>query len=97
MSKKEVKELIANAKSREDHQILAAHYRHEAERLLVEAKEHEEMAEQYRRNPHPLTQKNPAAFGERHCRQVADRLRQAATRMQALAGMHEDLAKKATP
>jgi hypothetical protein len=62
---------------------------------LAEAKEHEEMAEMYRRNPHPLTSKNPAAIGEQHCRNIAKSYRQAAAKMQALAAMHEDMAKKA--
>lgn len=95
MSKKEMKELIVNAKSKEDHQKLASYYKQEADRLLAEAKEHEEMAEMYRKNPHPLEQKHPMAVGAGHCRYVAQRYRQAAAKTQTLAAFHEGLVKKA--
>ena len=97
LSKQELHSLLQKAMSREDHQKLAGHYRSETERLEAEAKEHEEMAEMYKRNPHPLTQKHPMAVGEGHCRYVAKRLHDAAARTRMMAPMHEDMAHKATP
>src|SRR5260370_35303117 len=50
-SKKEGKALIASAKTKEDHLKLADFYKGEAVRLEAEAKDHDEMAEMYRKNP----------------------------------------------
>ncbi len=94
LEKKELHALLMNAKTAQDHQRLAAHYRAEAERLNSEAKEHEEMAEMYRKNPNPLAAKHPYALGEQHCRDIAKRYRESAAKMQALATLHEDMAKK---
>ena len=95
LEKKELHGLLMNAKTPQEHQRLAAHYRAEAERLNSEAKEHEEMAEMYRKNPNPLAAKHPYAAGVQHCRDIAKRYRESAAKMQALATVHEDMAKKA--
>ena len=94
LDKKELHDLLMNAKTPEEHQKLAAHYRAEAERLNSEAKEHEEMAEMYRKNPGGPAAKHPYATGEQHCRDIAKRYRESAAKMQALATLHEDMAKK---
>ena len=96
MSKQELKALLASTRSREDHQKLAAYYRQEADRLLAEAQKHDEMAEMYQKNPHPFTQKNPAAFGEQHCRHLADTYRKKTVKAQSIAALHEDMARQAT-
>jgi hypothetical protein len=95
LSKKELKALIAGAKTKADHGRLAAYYRSETERLVAEAKQHEEMADAYHTNPPILASKHPMAIGEGHCRYVADRLKEAAIKMQALAAMHNKLAEEA--
>jgi hypothetical protein len=94
LSKKELKSLIAGAKTKADHERLAAYYRSETERLQAEAKEHEEMAEVYHRNPPMLASKHPMAVGEGHCLYVAERLKEAANKTQALAAMHDKLAEE---
>ena len=96
LSKKELRALIAGAKTKADHERLAVYYRSETEHLLAEAKEHEEMAEAYHRNPPMLASKHPMAIGEGHCRYVAERLKEAADKTQALAAMHDKLAQEAT-
>ena len=58
LSKKEVKALIASAKTKEDHLKLADYYKGEAARLEAEATDHDEMAEMYRKNPTPLAVKH---------------------------------------
>jgi hypothetical protein len=93
MTKQELKSLIANAKTREDHQKLASYYSGEANRFAAEAKEHEAMAEAYHRNPPMLASKHPMAIGEDHCRYVAERLTEASAKMQDLASKHEEAAK----
>ena len=96
LSKKDLKALIAGAKTKADHERLAVHYKSETERLLADAEEHEEMAEAYHRNPPMLASKHPMAVGEDHYRYVAERLKGAANKTQALAAMHEKLAQEAT-
>ena len=96
LSKKEVKALIASAKTREDHLKLADYYKGEAARLQAEATDHDEMAEMYRKNPTPLAVKHPEAIGEGHCKEIARRFRESATKTQELAAMHEEMAKAAT-
>ena len=95
LSRKEVKALIAGAKTKDDHQKLADYYKAEAERLQAEATDHEEMAEAYKKNPSPLAVKHPEAFGEGHCHEMARRFHEAAVQAQELAAMHEDMAKAA--
>lgn len=95
LTKKELKALIASAKTKEDHQKLSDYYKTETERLQAEAKDHDEMAEAYKKNPNPLAVKHPEAIGESHCREMARRFREAAAKAQELAAMHEDMTKVA--
>ena len=95
LSKKEVKALIASAKTKEDHLKLADYYEGETARLEAEANDHAEMAEMYRKNPTPLAVKHPEAIGEGHCKEIARRFRESATKTQELAAMHEEMAKAA--
>jgi len=95
LTKKELRDLIMTAKTKEEHQRIADHYKAEADRLIEEAKDHEEMAEIYRKNPPSLASKHPGAIGYQHCRGIAERLRQAAEKTRALANMHEAMAKGA--
>lgn len=96
LSKKELKTLIASAKTKEDHQKLADYYKAETDRLEAEAADHDEMAEAYKKNPNPMAVKHPEAFGEGHCHEMARRFRDAAQKAKELAAMHEDMAKAAT-
>ncbi len=92
LSKKEVKALIASAKTKEDHLKLADYYKAETVRLEAEAKDHDEMAEMYKKNPTPMAVKHPGAIGEGHCHEIARRYREAAAKAQELAAMHAQLA-----
>jgi hypothetical protein len=95
MTKQQLQSLVANAKTRDDHQQLASYYRSEERRLLSEARENEEMAEAYHRNPHMWTSKNPVAFGEQHSRYLAEHFKEAAMKMDALAVQQEQAAQGA--
>jgi len=95
LSKKEVKALIASAKSKQDHLKLAEFYKTEVARLQAEATDHDEMAEMYRKNPTPMAVKHPEAIGEGHCKEIARRFRESAGKAQELATMHEEMAKAA--
>ena len=53
------------------------------------------MAEMYRKNPSPMAVKHPEATGEGHCKEIAQRFRESASKTQELATMHEEMAKAA--
>lgn len=95
LSKKEVKLLIANARTPEDHERLAAYFRAEGERLKAEQQEHREMLDAYLKNPtsHPIP-KWPT-LGE-HCRDLVFYYGRAAEQAFALANLHDQMAKEAS-
>jgi hypothetical protein len=94
MSKKEVKALIANAKTAADHQRLAAYYRDEATRLKERQQEHEEEAIEYSKNPWCYTVPKYPTLGQ-HCRQLAGYYGMGAQKALKMAELHESLAKDA--
>jgi hypothetical protein len=99
LSKKEVKALIATAKTPAEHRRIASYYREQAVRLTANAKEHVAMAEEYAKNPTfaAMETKQQASFGQgaSHCRRWADLYNQQAKEAEALAVLHEDMAKSA--
>ena len=94
ISKREAKQLLANASSREDHLKLAAYYTQETGRLTAEAQKHEAEAVTREKNPNYFAVKNPAAFGPQHCRDAATRLRRDAVEAQSQAEQHNDMAQQ---
>lgn len=92
LNRKELKALIASAKTPADHERIAAYYRAEAQRLEGKYREHEEDLAEYK-NPLRYPSKYPT-MGD-HCRSLADYYQMAAKRATALAEMHESLARKA--
>ena len=100
LSKKEVVALIATAKSPEDHSRLAQYYKAEADRLEVEAKDHDELAAAYRKSSTwqasaakgPMRPDTPA-----HCEYFAKSVREAANASREMAAEHEQMAKDAAP
>jgi hypothetical protein len=96
LKSKEVKTLVANAKTAADHLKLARHYTAMAEKHEAEAKEHEALAAEYRRNPRVSETKRPAAPDTAaHCEYFAEHCRKAANEMRAMAAAHEEMAKSA--
>ena len=65
ITKKEFKTLLKTAKEPVEHRKIAAYYRQEAARLTASAKEHEELAEVYAKNPPfpAMEAKHGTAFG----------------------------------
>jgi len=61
LSKKQLAELVASAKTAEDHRKLASHYLAVAERHEAEAREHLDFAAKYRANPTASESKQPGA------------------------------------
>lgn len=99
ITKKEFKTLLKTAKEPADHQKIAEYYRQKADRLRADAKEHVEMAEDYAKNPRfaPMEIKQRAFLGQgtSHCRRWAELDEQEAKEAEALATLHEDMAKAA--
>ena len=94
ITKKEVKALIANARTRADHEKLAAYYRSEAARLSAQQHDHVEEAAEYSKNPsnHPVP-KYPT-LGQ-HCRDLAGYYGMAAQKAELWQTCHDSMAKDA--
>lgn len=90
LTPKELKTLIASAKTPADHQRIAAHYRAEARNLEAKQREHEEELAEYYKNTSRYPSKYPT-MGD-HCRSLATYYKIAAHQAAVLAEMHEQLA-----
>ena len=97
LSKKQVKELVANAKTPQDHLKLAAYFNQEAAKLEDEAQQHEELAEIYKSHPAVLGSKSsvPAVGNASHCLNIAKSDREAAREYTEMAASHASMAKAA--
>ncbi len=96
LSKKEVKALVANAKTPDGHMKLARHFKQEAERLETEAKDHDELAQEYRKSASAMAVKHPmSGRSAEHCEYFAKSTREAAKAARELAAAHEQMAKEA--
>jgi hypothetical protein len=98
VSKKELKVLLQTAKEPADHQKIAAYYRQEAARLNQTAKEHEDLATIYKQappNPAMEAKHGSAVEGTSHCNRWAELAREQAKESEALAVLHEGMAKDA--
>ena len=99
ITKKEFKTLLKTAKEPVEHRKIAEYYRQEAARLTASAKEHEQLAEIYARNPPfpALEAKHGTSFGQGapHCKRWAELSSEQAKEAEALAAMHEEMAQAA--
>jgi len=94
LTEKQLLSLIATAKTPAEHQRIAEYYQEKAQEYLAQAKEHEEMAEAYKKNP--MTNSSKFATGTvNHCEYFAQSFKEMAAKMQDLANMHEQMAKDA--
>mgnify|MGYP000844670351 CR=1 FL=1 len=92
LTRKELKALIASAKTPADHERIAAYYRSESLRLATKSREHEEDLAEYYRAPWRYPGKYPT-MGD-HCRSLAGHYKLAAERAAARAVIHERLAQE---
>ena len=94
LSSKQLKALVATAKTPADHLKLARHYAATADKHEADAKEHMALAAEYRRSPRVSEIKRPMAGDTAaHCEYYAEHCRKAAQEMRTLAKMHEEMAK----
>ncbi len=91
---KEVKALVASAKTPADHMKLAHYYSAMAAAHEAEAQDHEALAAEYTRNPQWAASKHPMAQNTaEHCKFMAEHCHNAAKEMKAMASAHEEMAK----
>lgn len=99
ITKKELKALLKTAKEPVEHRKIAEYYRQEATRLTASAKEHEELAEIYAKNPPfaAMEGKHGTSFGQGapHCKRWAELSAEQAKEALSLAAMHEEMAQAA--
>jgi hypothetical protein len=97
ISKKQLKVLLTTAKEPDDHRKIAEYYSHQAVKLTKSAKEHEDLAKIYDRHPEypSMGSKTPFGQGASHCHRLALLYAEQAKEADALAALHEDMAKAA--
>lgn len=98
-SKKELKALLATANTPAEHLRIAAYYRDKAQRLTASSTKHSELAAIYAKNPPfpAIESKHGIAFaqGAPHCRYWAKLEADEATKAEAIAVRHEEMARTA--
>jgi hypothetical protein len=92
----ELKNQIASAQTKADHEQIAQHFDAEAARYGAEAKEHRELAQLYQRNTGPTPTKYPGSVQSfQHCDSLTKSLEQAAEDSRQLAAEHRRMAQEA--
>jgi ABC-type transporter MlaC component len=89
-SPQEFKNMVANPKTKADHERVAQYYDEEADRYGAAAKLHGELAPFYKRNPDPT--RSQRSF--EHCESLSKELQQAAEDARGLAVEHREMAKE---
>jgi hypothetical protein len=93
LTSKQVKTLVATAKTPADHLKLSKHFTVLAAKYEDQANEHAAEAQAYRKNPTFMESKNPSGPGTAaHCDRFAELTRQAAKEARELASAHEHMA-----
>ena len=93
LTNKQVKELVANAKTPADHVKLQKHFLAVAAEYDAKATEHAAEAQAYRKNPTFMESKNPSGPSTvAHCERFAELDREAAKEAQALASANQHMA-----
>jgi len=100
LSKKQLKDLIANANTPADHERIAQYYDTEATRYEADAKEHEDEPGYYAGGQHPTPAVGKSANYYSinmvsHCPQIATKLKEAAQEARDLVAGHREMAKEA--
>jgi hypothetical protein len=94
LTKQDLKSLIANGKTAQDHERIAQHFDAKAEQLEAESKEHAALAAEYKARPtaheakHPMS---PQTAG--HCQYFAESLHKASLQARQMATDHRAMAK----
>lgn len=96
LSKADLKKAVTAAKTPQDHERIAKHFDAKAVQFETEAKDHEELAAEYRATPTGQAQKHPmSGLTAEHCLYFAKEMRRAAEEARQIAKDHRDMAKTA--
>ena len=96
LDKAELKKLAATASTPQDHERIAKHFDAKAVELEAEAKEHDELAVQYKNHPTMHEMKHPGSgLTSGHCLYFAKKTRESAQAARQLAADHRQMAKSA--
>jgi hypothetical protein len=96
LSPQEFKKIIANPKTKADHEFAAQYYDEEADRYKAAAKLHGELAPYYQRNPDPAPSKHLGRQQSfEHCESLSKELQRAAEDARGLAVEHRVMAEEA--
>jgi len=90
LTKSEVKNLIAHAETKADHERIAKYFDAEAVKYEAEAKDHGDLAQVYRKAGAPSAKQPTNTFN--HCDSFAKSLEQAAENARQLAADHRAMA-----
>ena len=94
LSKADLKKAVAGATTPADHERIAKHFDAKAAQFEAEAKDHEELAAEYRANPAGHDQKHPmSGLTAEHCLYFAKEMRRVAEEARQLAKDHREMAK----
>lgn len=96
LSSKQLRSLIATAKTPEDHQKLAAYYRDMAAEAKANAAEHEKILAAYNQNPSTHPPAKAAGGPAEHCRTLIRLYNDEAKEDLAMADQHDQMAKAAS-
>jgi hypothetical protein len=96
LTSKQLRILIASAKTPEDHQKLAAYYRDMAAEAKANAAEHERILAAYNQNPSTHPPAKAAGGPAEHCRTLIRLYNDEAKEDLAMADQHDQMAKAAS-
>jgi hypothetical protein len=96
LTSKQLRSLIANAKTPEDHQKLAAYYRDIAAEAKANAAEHEKILAAYNQNPSTHPPAKAAGGPAEHCHTLIRLYNDEAKEDLAMADQHDQMAKAAS-
>ena len=95
LSQRELKNLIANAKTKAEHERIAQYFDAEAGKYEAEAKEHAELAQSYRKAGAASTKYPGGMQSFNHCDALSKSLLKAAEDARQLAAEHREMEKEA--
>lgn len=96
LSAQELKDLIANPKTKADHEFVADYYDEQAANYEAGAKLHQELAAFYQRHPERALSNHPGSPGTyEHCDKLSKELQMAAEDARGLAAEQRQMAKEA--
>jgi len=95
LSQKELKNLIANAETKAEHERIAQYFDAEAAKYEAEAKEHAELAQSYRKAGSASAKYPGSMQSFSHCDSLSKSLLKAAEDARQLAAEHREMEKEA--